>query len=234
MAIRPPKLHSLPSFLVPSLLYSRVSIRQLHHRVSSASIPPPTPFVPDPQTFLTLIGRQLSQHAAKITSWDSLFSLSSAQLRELGVEPARSRRYLLWWREKFRRGDYGIGGDLQDVVDGVGEVRVLEVKKDAAGPQSLGPEAVKKVVVNLPPQALDKEFRAGEVKAVRGVKVQGAHTIIGPYVELVKGTNGRVARIKVKEGMWEERRGHKVDGGERRKETVRSRRAAKERGILKP
>lgn len=119
------------------------------------------------------------------------------------------------------------------MVDGVGEVRVLEVKKDAAGPRSLGPDAVKKVVVNLPPEALDKELRASEVKAVRGVKVQGAHTIIGPYVELVKGTNGSVARIKVKEGMWEERRGHKVDGGERRKEYVRSRRAAKERGMLK-
>ena len=120
------------------------------------------------------------------------------------------------------------------MVDGVGEVRVLEVKKDrAAGTAALGPHPLKKVVVNLPAEAVDKEFRADEVKAVTGVKIRGAHTIVGPHVEPVKGSNGSVARIKVKEGMWEERRGHKVDGGERRKETVRSRRAAKERGLLK-
>lgn len=116
----------------------------------------------------------------------------------------------------------------------MGEVRVLEVKKDhAAGTAALAPHALKKVVVNLPPEAMDKEFQANEVKVVSGVKILGAHTIIGPHVESVKGSNGSVARIKVKEGMWEERRGHKVDGGERRKENVRSRRAARERGTLK-
>ena len=116
----------------------------------------------------------------------------------------------------------------------MGEVRVVEVKKDAVGGSAaLVPHAAKKVVVNLPPEAVDKEFRADEVKAVNGVKILGAHTIIGSHVEPVKGTSGSVARIKVKEGMWEERRGHKVDGGERRKENVRSRRAAKERGTLK-
>ena len=231
-------LNVVPTFLVPSLLRSQTCIRQLHYRATAASIPPPTPFVPDPQTFLTLIGRQLSKHAAKITTWESLFSLSSAQLRELGIEPPRTRRYLLWWREKFRRGDFGVGGDLQNVVDGVGEIRVLEVKKKSVDGRekavsALRPPGVRKVVVNIPPEATKREFREDEVKPIKGVKVQGAHTIVGPHVELVKGTNGTVARIKVKDGMWEERRGHKVDGGERRKANVRSKRAAKERGTLK-
>ena len=90
--------------------------------MTAGRIPSPTPFVPDAQTFLSLIGRNLSQHAARIPSWEALFSLTSKQLRELGVEPARSRRYLLRWREKFRNGDYGVGGDLEQVVDGCGEV----------------------------------------------------------------------------------------------------------------
>ncbi|MCJ1484562.1 hypothetical protein MMC06_004733 [Schaereria dolodes] len=92
---------------------------------------------------------------------------------------------------------------------------------------------MKKVVVNLPPDATTPVSSLGDVQRVSGVKVQGAHTIVGPHVEPVKGANGSVARIRVKEGMWEQRRGHKVDGGERRKANVRSRRAAQERGTLR-
>ena len=237
MITRSAKPHSLPTFLIPSFLKPQPSNRYLHNRSNAViSIPPPTPFVPDPQTFLTLIGRQLSQHSAKIPTWDTLFSLSSKQLRGLGVEPARSRRYLLWWREKYRRGEYGIGGDFQNVKDGVAEVRAVEVpKKGAEGKNvaTLSPSAVKKIVVNLPPDVTMKNINASEVKAVDGLKIRGAHTIVGPYVEPLKGTDGSVARLKVQEGMWEQRRGHKVDGGERRKVNVRSKRAAKERGTLK-
>jgi hypothetical protein len=74
-----------------------------------------------------LIGRQLSQHASKIPSWDALFRLSSTQLRELGIDPPRTRRYLLRWRERFRQRQYGIGGDLEHVKDGVGEIKLFEV-----------------------------------------------------------------------------------------------------------
>ena len=57
-------------------------------------------------TFLTTIGRGCGSHAAKFTEWDQLFSASSAQLKELGIEPARTRRYIIRWRETFRmRGD---------------------------------------------------------------------------------------------------------------------------------
>ena len=108
-------------------------------------------------------------------------------------------------------------------------------KKGAEGKNvaTLSPSAVKKIVVNLPPDVTMKNINASEVKAVDGLKIRGAHTIVGPYVEPLKGTDGSVARLKVQEGMWEQRRGHKVDGGERRKVNVRSKRAAKERGTLK-
>ena len=46
---------------------------------------------------------------------------------------------------------------------------------------------------------------------------------------MIKGTGGLKARVVVKEGLWEDKRGHKVDGGERRKAEVRSKRRAEER-----
>ncbi|MCJ1298511.1 hypothetical protein MMC08_001301 [Hypocenomyce scalaris] len=233
MILGSPRPQALPSSFLPCLHRRLQYVRKLHQQVSASHIPPPTPFVPDSKTFLTLIGRSLTQHAAKIPTWESLFSLTSAQLRELGVEPARSRRYLLWWRDRFRKGIHGIGGDLQNVVDGIAEVRVVEVPKNRS---SGSPTATvttfprkRKVIVNLPPGITNVELAAEEAKPVSGMKVLGAHTIVGPYVELVKGMNGSVGRIRVKEGIWEERRGHKVDGGERRKAEVRAKRRAEER-----
>lgn len=49
---------------------------------------------------------------------------------------------------------------------------------------------------------------------MKGFKVRGVDKIIGLYVLLLKG--GRVVVFKVMEGMWEDKRGYKVDGGERR------------------
>ncbi|KAL2351342.1 IGR protein motif-domain-containing protein [Cryomyces antarcticus] len=206
-------------------------VRLLHNNMPAARIPPPTPFVPDPQTFLTLIGRNMSQHAAKIPTWEALFSLTSQQLRESGVEPARSRRYLLHWREKFRNGQYGIGGDLSEVTDGVGELRVVEVpvstgNRAATVTSSAG---MKKVVVNVPAGADMPSVPLEQVKPVEQVRILGASTITGPWVEPLKGTNGQGARIVAKEGLWEQRRGHKIDGGERRKAEVRAKRRSAER-----
>jgi hypothetical protein len=48
----------------------------------------------------------------------------------------------------------------------------------------------------------------------------------------VKGTEGKVARVKAEEGMWEDGRGHKVGGGERwmrRQKTLAERR---KRGLI--
>ena len=202
--------------------------------MGSARIPPPTPFVPNPETFLTLIGRNLRQHVAKIPTWKALFSLSGPQLRELGVEPARDRRYLLRWREKFRNGEFGVGGDLKEVVDGVGEVRIIEVEQEAksagqaTATATLSP-GMRKMIVNVRPDSPDPSLSAEEAQPVQLLKVKGARKIKGPHVQPVKGSQGRVARIAVKEVLWEHRRGHKVDGGERRKAEVRAKRKGEER-----
>ncbi|KAI1818059.1 IGR protein motif-domain-containing protein [Poronia punctata] len=186
-------------------------------------VPQPTPFVPDVETFLTIIGRDLKQHAPKIADWEALFTLTSEQLRELGVEPPRTRKYLLRWRERFRYGQYGIGGDLKHVQDGAAELRILEADR-------------RKFVVNVPAGREPSECRLDEMSRVTGFKVEGAKTIVGPYALQLK--SGQGARIKITEGMWEDRRGHKIDGGERRRTEVRykkriaERREARERGEL--
>lgn len=187
--------------------------RALHARIPPAPIPQPTPFVPDAPTFLSLIGRNLSQHASKIPTWESLFRLTSPQLRDLGVEPARARRYLLAWRERFRRGEYGPGGDAKVVEDGAVRLRVVEVEGGGAEGTATRTAGMKRVVVNG-----DEE--------IRGVRVKGAQTVVGSHVLPVKGG---AAQIKATEGLWEVRRGRKIDGGERRRAEVRSKRRAAER-----
>ncbi|TKA74315.1 hypothetical protein B0A55_07182 [Friedmanniomyces simplex] len=247
-----------PSTLLhlPTPIRTTPSRRPLHRlHAPTLSAPRPTPFVPDVPTFLTLIGRNLAQHAPKIPSWDALFALSSLQLREAGVEPARARRYLLWWRERFRNGITGIGGDLKEVKDGVAELRIMEVESERKGDRraTLTKGAgMRKVVVNVPAtvalpvdpaaKAVGEEEVVGggqvprvdvrNARAVSGVKIVAANTIGGTGVEAVKGYQG-VARLRVKEGLWEERRGHKVDGGERRKAEVRYKRRAQERKMAR-
>jgi len=195
--------------------------------MKTPSIPPPTPFVPNVHTFLTLIGRNLSQHAAKIPSWRALFSLTSTQLKELGVEPPRSRRYLLRWREKFRNGQYGIGGDFKHVENGVAQVRVVEVPVSGhnAASTTLSPGS-KKIVVNVAAGGSATE-KPVDLVPVKGLHLKGAHTIVGPHVQPVKG--GKAAQIVVKEGLWEHRRGHKIDGGERRQAEIRAKKRGEER-----
>ncbi|EKG14658.1 hypothetical protein MPH_08131 [Macrophomina phaseolina MS6] len=231
MIVRPnPQLSRLLRASAPSTSIPYQCARSLHNRIPQRPVPQPTPFVPDVNTFLTVIGRKLSQHAAKIPSWEALFSLTSDQLRELGVEPARSRRYLLHWREKFRNGEYGIGGDAQHVKDGVAMVRIAEVPANNASNEAqlataTASPGTKKIVVNVPAEVEISEQVLKSAKPLRGLKVKGAHTITGPFVETV---SDKVARIAIKEGIWEERRGHKVDGGERRKAEVRAKRRAAE------
>ena len=103
------------------------------------------------------------------------------------------------------------------MVDGVGEVKVLEAEGGK-----------KKMVVNTKPGDEPKEG----MSRVKGFKVEGAGTVVGPWAELVKGTRGRVARVVVREGMWAVARGKKIHGGERRRKNVLSRIAARERGTL--
>lgn len=228
---------SLPLSATTSVFCQPQQRRYLHARVPSTSIPKPTPFVPDATTFLTLIGRGLSTHASKIPSWDALFSLSSPQLKDLGIEPARSRRYLLRWRDKFRNGEMGIGGDAKYVKDGKAEVRVLEVPMaEKRGDKVVGPGATLtqtpgtiKKIVNVDPERLPGPEEAKRMKTIEGLQLKFSHLISGSYVEAVKGTEGRTAVIRVQEGLWEHKRGHKIDGGERRKAMVRAKKRAADR-----
>lgn len=260
---RPLTLLQLPSSLrlAPAPATTCRQCRSLHAlNKPPPQIPKPTPFVPDVSTFLTLIGRGMSKHESKIPSWEALFTLSSEQLKESGLEPARARRYLLWWRERFRQGIYGMGGDVKHatkVGDTVAaELRIVEVPKQFKSgedkyvtPATLSrSEGVAKVISNTPPQALkalegegSQEKRSimdrlapppkvgrKEVSPVKGTKIVRANTIGGTGIEYLKGYQG-VAVLKVKEGLWEQKRGHKVDGGERRRAEVRAKRAAAER-----
>jgi hypothetical protein len=224
------RLRPIPSFLLPFTHSAPFTqIRCLHHRIRIPRAPSPTPFVPDVQTFLTLIGRNLSQHASKIPSWNALFSLTSAQLRGLGIEPPRTRRYLLAWREKFRQGHFGIGGDLQSVKDGEALLSVVEVPRlgESAATATILPQK-RRIVVNLGGSA--EEVPAEQLKPVGGVRVKGrqtTHAIVGSHVQPLKG--GKAAKIKIQEGLWEQRRGHKIDGGERRQAAVRAKRRAEEK-----
>jgi hypothetical protein len=241
MILRRPLLQTATTAVSPSCTLPYTLIRPLHYRIPVRPIPQPTPFIPDAPTFLQAIGRGLSAHAAKIPSWEALFTLSSAQLKDLGIEPARSRRYLLQWREKFRNGEFGIGGDCQHVKEGIAELRVVDVPvpESAAGRRTAIATAThtpgtRRVVVNVPDgsAATGANVPRGQalqsVRGVKGVVIKGSRNIKGSYVQTVKGTKGLGARIKVQEGIWEVRRGHKVDGGERRKAEVRAKRRAQE------
>lgn len=222
MVVKYSQLRPIPSFLLPFTQLTPSQARCLHQRVKAKPIPRPTPFVPNSETFLTLIGRNLSQHASKIPSWRALFSLTSTQLKELGVEPPRSRRYLLRWREKFRNGQYGIGGDLKHIKNGIAEVRVAEVSTTTTATPG-----TRKIVVNVAAGGSALKISDQPLIPVKGLHIKGAHTIVGPHVLPLKG--GTSAKIEVKEGLWEERRGHKIDGGERRQAEVQAKKRGEER-----
>ncbi|KAF7713345.1 Uncharacterized protein PECH_001499 [Penicillium ucsense] len=245
MAMRNPQLWSLPSRISQSITISKQCIRSLH-RKTAPSVPSPTPFVPDVQTFLTLIGRDMSKQASKIPSWESLFTSTSTQLRDMGIEPARQRRYLIRKREKFRNGVYGPGGDLEQVVDGVAQLRVVEVPREAGSVEKVTANAVagaaaegissatltpgmKKAIVNLAPEATEyKHSPSAVLKKFAHMKIHRGSKIMGPYLQPIKGSHGSAATITVQPGMWEDKRGHKVDGGERRRTEVRAKKRLEE------
>lgn len=235
MILRRPLLSELSSAASAT---SKTYTRALHYQIPLRPVPKPIPFIPDHATFLSAIGRGLSAHSAKIPSWEALFTLTSPQLKDLGVEPARARKYLLDWREKYRNGEFGIAGDCEHVTDGVAELRLVEApvapnpytgmsRRSSVATATHDP-GTRKVVINVPAGSEQVERGLDEAVGVKGVVVKGAKTIKGPYVEAVKGSGGLKARIRMQEGIWEIRRGHKVDGGERRKAEVRAKRRAAE------
>ncbi|CAG8168648.1 unnamed protein product [Penicillium olsonii] len=234
MAMRNSPLGGLSSRLLKTLHFSNQCVRSLHQK-TPRPIPAPTPFVPDVETFLKLIGREMSKQASKIPSWEDLFNLSSNQLRQAGLEPARQRRYLIRKREKFRNGVYGPGGDLHTVVDGVAQLRVVEVPVSARGltydgthgmvrtsSATLAP-GMAKVLVNMAPDATTYQYNKTDLIAkFAGMKIHQGSLPMGPYLQPLKGSKGTAALISAEEGMWEDKRGHKVDGGERRRREVQN------------
>ncbi|KAL4919396.1 IGR protein motif-domain-containing protein [Aspergillus aurantiobrunneus] len=231
---------------IKSFQSTRRCLRTIHNKSAPASsVPSPTPFVPDVETFLKLIGRDMSKHASKLPSWEKLFTLSSSELRDAGIEPARQRRYLLRKREKFRNGIYGPGGDLEHVVDGAAQLRVTEVPSGvlAAQPKARNDSVanspnysatltpgMKRVIVNLPPDATDyKHDPSKTLKKFAHMKIHRGLLVQGPFLQPIKGTNGSAALIRVEEGMWEDKLGHKVNGGERRRAEVRAKKRAEEK-----
>ncbi|RDL41325.1 Uncharacterized protein BP5553_01304 [Venustampulla echinocandica] len=214
MILRPQQLRPISSSLL-SFAQSSSQARCLHTTVQPGPIPPPIPFVPDTKTFLKLIGRDLSQYASKIRSWNYLFTITSDELKELGMEP-RSRRYLLDWRQKFREGRYGPGGDLKYVENGVAKLRVVKLS-EPTGQEHDGRVSVKmnRMVVNVPasfggPGSVLPE----ELVRPKGFRVKGAHEMKGPSARPAKGRLNYT--VEATEGMWEDKRGRKIDGGERR------------------
>lgn len=240
MTIR--NLLSISTRLTKPLTITKQCIRCLHSNRPLPKIPSPTPFVPDVPTFLTLIGRGMTKHADKIPSWEKLFTLSSSELRETGIEPARQRRYLLRKREKFRNGQHGPGGDLEKVVNGVAQLRVVEVpvpveegetgKSGRSGASVTSTPGMKKAIVNLGPEdtgykhlseSVAESTSSNLLKRFAHMRIHQGTMIKGPFLQHIKGTNGSAALIHIREGMWEDRQGHKVDGGERRQAEVRAR-----------
>ena len=59
-----------------------------------------------------------------------------------------------------------------------------------------------------------------DLRKPKEYKVVNGRAISGPFALPVKGTMGGVAEVKVQEGMWEDKLGKKVYGGERRRAEI--------------
>lgn len=225
--------HSLPH---SAYRLSRLSSRCLSTNTASVNrVPSPTPFVPDVSTFLKLIGRDCKQFESKIASWETLFASSSKQLRALGVEPPRTRRYILNWREKFRRGDYGVWGGLTHVDNGIAELRVADKggKKVILNtlPSTSTGDAVESTTESVEHAGGLRPTASAGAEATREAKVVFPDVVSGPRCLHVKGTRGTVARVQVEEGLWEHKRGYKVAGGERLVRRAKTLVARRRRGV---
>ncbi|KAF9881315.1 IGR protein domain-containing protein [Colletotrichum karsti] len=210
------KASRIQPFLSPLLRKAPVvptcQARWLHKTRETPPVPSPIPLIPDVPTLLKVLGRGLGQHVDKFPSWEALFTLTSPQLRELGLEPPRTRRYLLTWLDRYRKGEFGAGGDFKHVENGEAFLKIVR-----------DPVTDRKKVVNVPAGAELKFKSLDNLETPKGYTVRGANTIAGPHALPLKAGEG--ARVVVTEGMWEHKQGHKVDGGERRRGEVRFRKA---------
>lgn len=124
--------------------------------------------------------------------------------------------------QRYRKGALGPGGDFEFVKDGEAILKV------ATPPASVVTDT--KWVVNVPHGAEAEAEASSEPSTLprpKGYTVRGSRSITGPYAQPLPEEAGAV--VKVTEGMWEQRRGRKIDGGERRRAEVRFKRRSAER-----
>lgn len=162
----------------------------------------------------------MSKHASKFPTWESLFTMTSPQLKELGIEPPRARRYLIQWMQRYRKGAVGPGGDFKFVQDGEAHLRV------ATPPGGAATDA--RWVVNVPQgEGVDLQNMNQTFPRPKGYSVRGLKTIAGSFATELPGQGGAV--VKITEGMWEQKQGRKIDGGERRRAETRFKKRSAER-----
>jgi hypothetical protein len=173
----------------------------------------------------------VSQFAPKFESWEAFFTLPSREFLKLNIEPAAKRKYLLEWRERFRQGRWGIGGDFTqvDLENECAYLRVVETPTKLPAPATSTISAnMKRIVVNVAPKTFQPQADLKTARTVQYVTL-GKNRIRGKNVFSVAGYDGQLAKLLIQDGLWEVRKGRKVDGGERRKAEVRAKRRSEER-----
>lgn len=104
---------------------------------------------------------------------------------------------------------------MKHVQQGAAQLRVAELPIVVKSSQVTIPFKKRKIVVNVTAggPTLVEDMQA--LVPVRGLHVKGNNTIVGKAVLPLKGMTG--AQLVASEGLWEDRRGTKTDGGERRR-----------------
>ena len=127
---------------------------------------------------------------------------------------------------------------MKYVTDGTAELRVLEVPRlpradgtmqDPAEYASISTTpGTQKLILNVPAgreelkaeDLLEQGQTTADLKKPQGFTLRENSKIAGSYVQPVKGSGGSAVTLKVTEGMWEEKLGRKIHGGERRRAMV--------------
>jgi hypothetical protein len=121
---------------------------------------------------------------------------------------------------------------LKQVVIGTAELRAVEV--DSPNRQSKAVATLtttpgkRNVLINVAPDAPVESASLKDIQPIKGFKLGKANMIQGPYIQIQKGSGGKIGRLSAQEGMWEHKRGRKIDGGERRRAEVRAKRKIQE------
>ncbi len=80
---------------------------------------------------------------------------------------------------------------------------------------------MQKLIVNVPNGSPTYVLQPGQTTAdlrkPQGFTLKNGYIIKGKQAHPMKGTYGSGVTLKVVEGLWEHKRGHKVHGGERRR-----------------